>query len=148
MKSHFTLLAAAGAIALAPGIALAAPGQGGGQETHGPQAQSPMAPSSATPSATPNGPHEPSPTTAPGNGQNNGAGYNHMNTGQAKGQPNQSCEELGTTPGNSASAPGGGSPFSGEDSTSGTHYAGSQKQNSRNTASVSQYDTACANQPH
>ena len=67
---------------------------------------------------------------------------------KALGQPNQSCEELGTTPGNSASAPGGGSPFSGEDSKAGSHYAGSQLQNSRNTASVSQYDVACANQPH
>ena len=26
----------------------------------------------------PNGPHIPSPTTAPGNGQVNGQGYNHM----------------------------------------------------------------------
>jgi len=97
----------------------------------------------------PSGPHIPSPTTAPGNGQLNGQGYNHMHTqAKALGQPNQSCEELGTTPGNSASAPGGGSPFSGEDSTAGSHYAGSQMQNSRNTASVSQYDVACANQPH
>jgi len=97
----------------------------------------------------PNGPHIPSPTTAPGNGQVNGQGYNHMHEqAKALGQPNQSCEELGTTPGNSASAPGGGSPFSGEDSKAGSHYAGSQLQNSRNTASVSQYDVACANQPH
>ena len=85
--------------------------------------------------------------TAPGNGQFNGTNYWHSNSGNANGQPNQSCEELGTTPGNSGSAPGGGSPFTGEDSTSGTHYAGSQPQNSRNTASVSQYDVACANQP-
>jgi hypothetical protein len=67
---------------------------------------------------------------------------------QANGQPNQDCEALGTTPGNSASAPGGGSPFGGEESTGGSHYAGSQGQNSRNSASVSQYDVACANQPH
>ena len=107
---------------------------------------SPM--SHAPSGAMSNGAHVPSPTTAPGNGQFNGMGYNHMNSGQAKGQPNQSCEELGTTPGNSASAPGGGSPFSGEESKGGSHYAGSQLQNSRNTASVSQYDVACANQPH
>ena len=86
----------------------------------------------------------------PGNsqGSTNGAGWNHMNgppVGQT-GQPNQDCEELGTTPGHSANAPGGGSPFSGEDSTAGSHYAGLQPQNSRNTASVSQYDVACANQ--
>jgi len=86
-------------------------------------------------------------TSPPGNGQNNGTGYWHLNSGNANGQPNQSCEELGTTPGNSASSPGGGSPFSGEDSKGGSHSAGTQPQHSRNTASVSQYDVACANQP-
>lgn len=89
--------------------------------------------------------------TAPGNGQNNGKGYWHTNSGNANGQPGASCEDVvaagGSTPGNSANAPGGGSPFSGEGSTSGSHYAGTQPQNSRNTASVSQYDVACANQP-
>ena len=91
-------------------------------------------------------------TSPPGNGQNQGNNYWHTNSGQAKGQPNQDCEDIvadgGSTPGNSASAPGGGSPFSGGDSTGGSHYAGSQPQNSRNSASVSQYDVACANQPH
>lgn len=130
-----TLFLAAGALVISPAVILAHPGQGGGSH-------------SGALGSMPNGPHVPSSTTAPGNGQFNGTGYNHTNSGQAKGQPNQSCEELGTTPGNSASAPGGGSPFSGEDSKSGSHYAGSQKQNSRNTASVSQYDVACANQPH
>jgi len=90
--------------------------------------------------------HVPSPTTAPGQGQYNGTGYNHTNSGQARGQPNQSCETTGTTPGNAGSAPGAGSPFVGDSSTSGARYAGSQLQNSRNTASVSQYDVACANQ--
>jgi len=90
--------------------------------------------------------------TAPGNGQNNGAGYWHSNTGRAAGQPDQDCEflienGLGAAPGNSGTARGGGSPFTGEDSTAGSHYAGSQPQNSRNSASVSQYDVACANQP-
>lgn len=90
--------------------------------------------------------------TAPGNGQYNGNGWDHSNSGNAYGQPGADCEDLilsgeGAAPGNSDSAPGGGSPFTGEDSTSGTHYAGSQPQNSRNTASVSQYDVACANQP-
>jgi hypothetical protein len=89
--------------------------------------------------------------TAPGNGQYNGTGYWHSNSGNASGQPNQDCEALvedglGATPGHAGSAPGGGSPFTGEDSTAGTHYAGSQPQNSRNTASVSQYDVACSNQ--
>ncbi len=101
-----------------------------------------------TPMVAAANPRTPSPTTAPGQGQFNGQGYNHMNSGQAKGQPNQSCEASGNTPGNAGSAPGGGSPFIGDSSKSGSHYAGSQLQNSRNTASVSQYDVACANQPH
>ena len=89
--------------------------------------------------------------SAPGNGQYNGSGYWHSNGPDTTGQPGADCEDIvadgGSTPGNSASAPGGGSPFSGEDSTAGSHYAGSQPQNSRNSASVSQYDVACANQP-
>ena len=89
--------------------------------------------------------------TAPGNGQFNGKNYWHMNSGNAFGQPGADCEDLvadhaGATPGHSANSPGGGSPFSGEDSTGGSHYAGSQPQNSRNSASVSQYDVACSNQ--
>jgi hypothetical protein len=35
--------------------------------------------------------------TAPGNGQNNGQGYNHDNSGNANGQKNNDCEALGTT---------------------------------------------------
>ena len=89
--------------------------------------------------------------TAPGQGQYHGTHYWHSNSGNANGQPGASCEDIvadgGSTPGNAGSAPGGGSPFTGEDSTAGSHYAGSQPQNSRNTASVSQYDVACANQP-
>ena len=50
------------------------------------------------------------------------------------------ADGLGATPGNSSSAPG--SAFN-PDGNAGTHYAGEQPQNSRNTASVSQYDTAC-----
>lgn len=88
--------------------------------------------------------------TAPGNGQYNGTGYNHMNSGNAYGQPDQSCEDLiasdaGAAPGNAADAPGQGSPFS-DNTKSGARYAGSATQNSRNTASVSQYDVACSNQ--
>jgi hypothetical protein len=56
------------------------------------------------------------------------------------GQPNQSCEEQPSTPGNSANSPG--SPF-GSDGVSGSHYAGEQPQNSNNPKSVSQYDVAC-----
>jgi hypothetical protein len=87
---------------------------------------------------------------APGNSQGptNGAGWDHLN-GPAPGttgQPFADCEELGTTPGNSANSPGGGSPFAGEGSKAGSRYAGSQPQNSRNNSSVSQYDVACLNQ--
>lgn len=89
--------------------------------------------------------------TAPGNGQYRGQGYNHMNSGNATGQPNQSCQLLvasgeGAYPGNSSSAPG--APFNEVSGHAGGQYAGSQPQNSRNTASVSQYDVACSNQTH
>ena len=56
------------------------------------------------------------------------------------GQPNQSCETAGVTPGHSATAPG--SAFN-ENGVAGTHYAGEQPQNSKNPHSVSQYDVAC-----
>jgi len=57
------------------------------------------------------------------------------------GQPNQSCETTPNTPGNAASAPGSAFNPLGR---AGSVYAGEQTQNSRNTASVSQYDAACA----
>lgn len=62
------------------------------------------------------------------------------------GQPNQSCgsDTAPNTPGKSASA--SGSAFN-PDGKAGTVYAGQQPQNSRNSASVSQYDVACAKQP-
>ena len=61
------------------------------------------------------------------------------------GQPDQTCGEGDATgsPGNAADAPG--SAFN-EDpgGTAGAVYAGEQDVNSKNTASVSQYDVACA----
>ena len=60
------------------------------------------------------------------------------------GQPNQSCETTPNTPGKSASAPGSAFNPNGK---AGTVYAGEQPQNSRNSASVSQYDVACFEQP-
>ncbi|HEX6742463.1 MAG TPA: hypothetical protein VF079_11805 [Sphingomicrobium sp.] len=81
---------------------------------------------------------------APGNGQTNGAGWVHTNGPSSTGQPGLECPEEagdpGTRPGHAQSAPG--SAFN-PDGNAGTHYAGEQPQNSRNTASVSQYDTAC-----
>ena len=61
------------------------------------------------------------------------------------GQPNQTCGSASApeTPGAAASAPG--SAFN-PDGKAGTVYAGQQPQNSRNTASVSQYDVACSHQ--
>jgi len=56
------------------------------------------------------------------------------------GQPNQSCEEQPSSPGQSSSAPG--SAFN-PDGHAGTVYAGEQPQNSNNPNSVSQYDVAC-----
>jgi hypothetical protein len=127
MKRNMSLLMAAGAFALAPALAAAAPpGGGGGAGGHGPTA---MAPATA---------HSPT---------GNGGGYNHMNSPQhTTGQPMQSCETTGSPPGNAGSAPG--SAFNQDGGTAGGKYAGEQPQNSRNTASVSQYDQACTKQPH
>ena len=58
----------------------------------------------------------------------------------AAGQPGQSCQAQPTTPGNSASAPGSAFNTNG---VAGSHYAGTQPQNSNNPHSVSQYDVAC-----
>jgi len=63
------------------------------------------------------------------------------------GQPNQSCEEQTTRPGNAMTAPG--SAFN-PDGKAGTVYAGEQTRNSKNPNSASQYDVACfhVSQPH
>jgi hypothetical protein len=84
--------------------------------------------------------------TAPGQGQFNGTGWDHQNGPTATGQPGAECEDLieegeGAFPGQSSD--NGHSAFGG---SAGDVYAGSQPQNSRNTASVSQYDTACLHQ--
>ena len=85
-------------------------------------------------------------TPAPGQGQFNGTGWDHTNGPDATGQPGAECEDLiedgeGAFPGQSSE--NGHSAFGG---TAGDVYAGSQDQNSRNSASVSQYDTACLHQ--
>jgi hypothetical protein len=61
-------------------------------------------------------------------------------SGGATGQPSQSCQAEPSTPGNAANAPG--SAFN-PDGNAGTHYAGTQPQNSKNPKSVAQYDVAC-----
>jgi hypothetical protein len=74
---------------------------------------------------------------------------NTTQSGQALGQPNQSCQTVngGNTgpfyPGNTETAPG--SAFNETNGIAGGMYAGSQPQNSNNSASVSQYDVACFN---
>jgi hypothetical protein len=78
----------------------------------------------------------PTTTTAPQTGQ-----PTTLSPAHTTGQPNANCETLGNQPGNSISAPGSAFNPSG---TSGGVYAGEQTQNSRNTASASQYDVACA----
>ena len=62
------------------------------------------------------------------------------------GQPNQSCGSATApnTPGHAALAPGSAFNPNGQ---AGSVYAGQQPQNSRNPASVSQYDVACSHQP-
>jgi hypothetical protein len=84
--------------------------------------------------------------TAPGQGQYNGSGYWHENSGAAIGQPDVECEDL-IEEGEGA-IPGGA--FNGSSAFGGfahSRYAGEQPQNSRNTASQSQYDVACEKQP-
>src|SRR5512146_2949883 len=56
------------------------------------------------------------------------------------GQPSQSCEDIGVTPGNAINAPG--SAFN-PDGVAPSMYAGSQPQNSVISHSISQYDVAC-----
>jgi hypothetical protein len=85
-------------------------------------------------------------TSPPGNGQYNGNGYWHSNGPTTTGQPGAECEDLiedgeGAFPGHAAD--NGHSAFGG---SAGDVYAGSQPQNSRNSASSSQYDTACLHQ--
>jgi hypothetical protein len=135
MKRNLSLLTAAAAFAIAPTVMAAPPSGGspgnGASSMHRPTMS---APATQTAPATPTSP------------TGNGGGYNHTNSPQhATGQPMQSCETTGTAPGNSGTAPG--SAFNQDGGTAGSKYAGEQPQNSRNTASVSQYDQACAKQP-
>ena len=75
------------------------------------------------------------------------AGNVHAVTG-ATGQPNQTIGSPQTgsaTPGHASTAPG--SAFN-PNGNAGTHYAGTQPQNSNNPKSVSQYDVAGFQQSH
>jgi len=144
------LLLAAGAMAISPAAGLAKPGQGGGHATsvgrsatmshpttHGNQGSMNNATRLGGSTTTSQ------PTTHTSQGSTHGVGWDHMNGPTTTGQPGVECEDV--RPGRSATAPG--SAFN-EEGKAGTRYAGEQPQNSRNTASVSQYDVACLNQPH
>jgi hypothetical protein len=132
MRRSLITTMVAGVFMVAPAVTFAAPPggapPGAGAAMHGPNSTT----TTTTTTQSPTG---------------NGGGYNHLNSPQhATGQPMQSCETTGSPPGNSGTAPG--SAFNQDGGTAGSKYAGEQPQNSRNTASVSQYDVACANQPH
>ena len=126
MKRSALIPGVIGAVLLVPMTgALAAPHGGGGMggsPAHGPAPTSPS-------------------FTAPTNP--------NARSGNALGHPNQSCQSIGVEPGHASSSPG--SPFNEPTATSpggtgGQHYAGNVPQSSKNTASVAQYDVACANQ--
>lgn len=90
-----------------------------------------------------------SPTTiaaAQGQGSTNGVGWDHLNGPESTGQPGVECgeEDALFSPGHASEARG--SAFN-EDGIGHAHYAGEQPQNSRNTASISQYDVACSQGP-
>jgi len=122
-RSFAIAVAASG---LAAGVALAGPHAGGAAPPRAPAAGSAMTSHNASATTTSS-----TSTTLRGPA--------------ATGQPNQTCGSASApnTPGRAASAPG--SAFN-PDGKAGTVYAGEQAQNSRNTASVSQYDVACAHQ--
>ena len=128
-----TALLAAGAIALAPSAILAKPDSPGRSMT----AHSMGTHSMPTQSMQ----------THTSQGATHGTGWDHMNGPTSTGQPGVECGEGDALnrPGRASSAPG--SAFN-EDGKAHSAYAGEQPQNSRNTASVSQYDTACLHQPH
>lgn len=112
-----------GVIVLAASAAFAHPGAGGGG-----MGAAPMAHTMSSPTTMRAQPASASPT-------------------HATGQPNAECGSATApnTPGNAASAPGSAFNPSG---VAGGKYAGQQPQNSNNPAAVSQYDAACAHQPH
>lgn len=146
-------LLAAGAIATAPAVTLAGPGgHGGGMGPgaamgHGGGLNRGGAMSAGTSMGRGNGMSLGSTTqaTTRSMGSTNGAGWDHMHgPTDPTGQPGVECED-GVPPGNASSARG--SAFN-EEGVAHSHYAGEQPQNSRNTASSSQYDTACLRSHH
>jgi hypothetical protein len=141
MKKLIYLLMA-GSVALSPAMMLAKPGSGGGMGLgaamgHGGGRAGAMGAGNTSGMGATGGLSSMGPTT--------GAGWDHMHgPTHATGQPGVECED-GVPPGNASSARG--SAFN-EEGVAHSHYAGEQPQNSRNTASSSQYDTACLRSHH
>lgn len=133
MRLSSIAIAAGSVLILASGSAIAGPG--GGAIHAGGTMPMPMS-----------SPMSGAPAQHAAQGSANGQGWNHATGPAHTGQPNASCGSASApnTPGNAASAKG--SAFN-PDGKAGTVYAGQQPQNSRNSASVSQYDAACAHQP-
>jgi hypothetical protein len=140
--NHLVLRMTAGGIALAVGAAFGAIGSGhssSANTTGQSMRTTPSAPTTTTTTTTP---------SSRGANATTAASTQTTTTqrGPSKtGQPSQDCESLGNQPGNAISAPGSAFNPSG---TAGGVYAGEQPQNSGNTASVSQYDVACARPTH
>jgi hypothetical protein len=138
MKKAIVLLAV-GVVSLSPAALIAGPGGHGGGIGHGAamsQGAGMGRGAAANQSLSPT-------TTHTSQGPTNGVGWNHLKgPSHPTGQPGFECEDI--RPGHASGAPG--SAFN-PDGNAGTRYAGEQPQNSRNTASVSQYDTACLHQP-
>jgi len=151
MKKMIYLLAA-GAMALSPALTLAGPGGHGGGMGHGAGANMGQGSglgrggmSSAGSMGSAHGLSGNGPATAnTSQGSTHGKGWDHMNGPTSTGQPGVECED-GVPPGKASSARG--SAFN-EDGVAHGKYAGEQPQNSRNTASSSQYDTACLRPQH
>jgi len=144
MRKAIVLLAA-GVMTLSPAVVRAGPGGHGGGMGHGAATSQGvgMARGAAAPTISQTQTMTSQTTAHANQGPANGVGWNHLNgPTHPTGQAGFECEDI--RPGHASSAPG--SAFN-EDGKAGTRYAGEQPQNSRNTASVSQYDTACMHQP-
>jgi len=149
-------LLSAGAIAIAPAMSLAGPGgHGGGMGRGATMGQGGMSHGSAMSQGgisrgnssgmgSAGGLSRAGATSHTSLGSTNGKGWDHMNGPTTTGQPGVECED-GVPPGNSSTARG--SAFN-EDGIGHSKYAGEQPQNSRNTASSSQYDVACLRPQH
>jgi hypothetical protein len=147
MKTSGMALALAGAALALSAPVIARPGGGGGGIGGAAGAMGhPMGgPTTSTGQSIDRSTMGPS-TTSNSQGPTNGKGWDHSNgPSHSTGQPGAECGSTSAPnrPGNASSAPGSAFNQSG---TAGTKYAGEQPQNSRNSASVSQYDSACLHQ--